>query len=605
MSGRRVSRQPVPRPGGSANNAALPTDSSYADSSYAGRPGAMAPDSIGLGPYGPDPNDSGPIDPGGMDHDGMEPVDLLAPGDETALPGGALQAARDELAEICGQINDGHSRLVELMRRVLADELWAGAGLKSPEHWLTAFAGLTWSSAHDIVRIAGRAGELPTMTRLLDDGKLTLGQAAVVAKYTPAAYDDDVSEFASYATVTQLRRSLARYEFNAEASTDADAQCVPSYLPGDPIEGSVAGPVDGPVGDRTDDPSDPDRQQDAVEAAERRLPSLFDPAIAQARLEMRYTAGRFILNYDAPADIGALVEQALLEAKDALFALRRSQTSGPTDGQDASADPPPPTKVTLGEAMTLLAERSLDHGAPVESTRARRYRVYLHLDTAGSAWLHKGAAIPPSLRDRMVCDGVVQPIWESEGRPISVGRAQRIVPEHTRHVLEDRDRGCRFPGCLALHNLECHHLDHWIDGGLTDADRLLMLCRFHHHEHHRGAFTMVGDASRRDGVLFVERGGAQIGPLGLTPPLDRQPPPPPSEGAAVTAQPVRASVASPPPRFEPYAGPTNDTLHLAWVRFDARRRPHTGSAESRAGHTGHTRHAGQPNSSGDQDDEPG
>jgi hypothetical protein len=110
-----------------------------------------------------------------------------AGGWETSAFDVAMSAAHDELAAITAQVNDGHARLVTLMHRVLADELWGGVGFKSPEQWLTAYAGLTWSSAHDIVRIAERSAELPTMLGLLDGGKLTLGQAAVVAKYTPAA----------------------------------------------------------------------------------------------------------------------------------------------------------------------------------------------------------------------------------------------------------------------------------------------------------------------------------------------------------------------------------------------------------------------------------
>ncbi|WP_265444598.1 HNH endonuclease signature motif containing protein [Flexivirga meconopsidis] len=475
------------------------------------------------------------------------PAELLAPGDDTAAPGDPLQVARDELSSICAQINDGHRQLIGLMRRVLADELWAGAGLKSPEHWLTAFAGLSWSAAHDIVRIAGRADDLPAMTTLIDQGRLTLGQAAVVAKYTPVDHDDDVAEFASYATVTQLRRTLTRYEFNVE-KTPATAQLVTTHPtaaePGDDRSAHLPGEI-------VNDPAKVDEVFAAIDAATDRAPDVFDPATAPPELDMRYAAGRFHLTYNAPADIGALVEQAVLEAKDTLFRLRNPKP-------DAAPQPNRPRKrVTLGEAMELLAQRSLDTGAPPGSSRDRRYRIYLHLDTDGSAWLNKGAALPPVLRDRMTCDGAIQPIWEKEGRPISVGRTQRIVPDRTRRIIEDRDRGCRYPGCLALHHLECHHLDHWIDGGPTDEDRLLMLCRYHHHEHHRGAFTMVGDPSRRDGVIFTARNGTIVGPT----------------------RPMYDETRSPASGFGEYAGPTNDTLHLAMVRFDANRRAHIRPAE--------------------------
>ncbi|RNI20284.1 HNH endonuclease signature motif containing protein [Flexivirga caeni] len=473
---------------------------------------------------------------------------------ETSARDHAMSAARDELALISAQLNDGHTRLVALMRRVLAEELWCGAGFRSPEQWLTAYAGLTWSSAHDIVRIAQRAPDLPTMQRLLDDGRLTLGQAAVVAKYTPAAYDADVAQFASYTTVTQLRRALCRYEFNADkvgATVDT------------PVEQSAVLPGDAAA--------DEELVELATDSAVGRAPDSFDPATAAPRLDMRYAAGRFVLSYDAPADIGALVEQALLEAKDTLFRLT-------TPDSDSDARPAAGTcgigtvdaakshkGASFGEAMGLLAQRSLGTGAPIGHSRASRYRVYLHLDTSGSGWLNKRGALPPALRARILCDGAIRPVWETEGKPVSVGRTQRIVPHRTRHLLEDRDRGCRYPGCLAMHHLECHHLDHWIDGGQTDADRLIMLCPFHHDEHHRGAFVMVGDPSRPDGVVFTARDGTPIRPEFR--PYEPTPPrtPDASNHAGVRENPERTKLP-----FAPYQGPTNDKLHLALVQFDPR-----------------------------------
>lgn len=466
----------------------------------------------------------------------------------------AMSVARDELAVISAQLNDGHTRLVRLTRQVLAEELWCGAGLKSPEHWLTAYAGLTWSCAHDIVRIARRASDLPTMRRLLDEGRLTLGQAAVIAKYTPSAYDADVAEFASYTTVTQLRRALSRYQFPDDDGTAAETDA-------DEGEGTTeqSAVLEGDAAD------DAEQVEAATDDAQDRAPDAFDPATAPPRLEMRYAAGRFLLSYDAPADIGALVEQALLEAKDTLFHLHTRTMSNPrpaggprpgaADCGDNFGDATRSHKgASFGEAISLVAQRSLDNGAPLGHARASRYRVYLHLDTRGEGWLHKQCALPPALRARVLCDGVIQPVWETEGKPVNVGRAQRIVPARTRRLLEDRDRGCRFPGCLAMHHLECHHLDHWIDGGRTDADRMIMLCTFHHDEHHRGAFVMVGDPSRPDGVAFTARDGTRLRPQFL--------PYSPAVGDDEAA-----------PGWAPYAGPTNETLHLALVRFDPRPPP--------------------------------
>lgn len=47
-------------------------------------------------------------------------------------------------------------------------------------------------------------------------------------------------------------------------------------------------------------------------------------------------------------------------------------------------------------------------------------------------------------------------------------------------LLRLRDRTCRFPGCAATRHLHAHHVEHWVDGGPTDLDNLVLLCGAHH-----------------------------------------------------------------------------------------------------------------------------
>ena len=145
------------------------------------------------------------------------------------------------------------------------------------------------------------------------------------------------------------------------------------------------------------------------------------------------------------------------------------------------------------------------------TSRASHYRVYLHLDTNGG-WVNGGGAITPRMAARFSCDGTVTPLWETEGRPVSVGRDRRILPARTRRLIEDRDRGCRIPGCSATRFVEIHHLDHWADGGATDYDTQVSLCPFHHDAHHRGDITVTGDPTRPDGLTVTNRHGLPIRP---------------------------------------------------------------------------------------------
>ena len=174
---------------------------------------------------------------------------------------------------------------------------------------------------------------------------------------------------------------------------------------------------------------------------------------------------------------------------------------------------------TYADALEEMANRSL---ATITSTsRSAHYRVYLHLDTGG-AWATGGHAIPMRLLGRFLSEGVVQPVWETEGKPVSVGRAMRILPERTRRLIVDRDRGCRFPGCTSTRFVEIHHLTAWADGGATDTNNQISLCTTHHDGIDRGDHQITGDPTTPDGLTVTNRYG-----LPIRPPRPHETAPPP------------------------------------------------------------------------------
>jgi hypothetical protein len=94
---------------------------------------------------------------------------------------------------------------------------------------------------------------------------------------------------------------------------------------------------------------------------------------------------------------------------------------------------------------------------------------------------------------RLACDGRIEWILESGGRPVGIGRRGRAVPEHLLRVLRHRDGGaCRFPGCERKRWLNAHHLIHWADGGGTNLENLLLLCHAHHRLIHEGGWRTSG-----------------------------------------------------------------------------------------------------------------
>ena len=443
--------------------------------------------------------------------------------------------AEQELASLCGVLNQSYARLVAIVAAALADESWAIAGVRSPEHWLTMRAGLSPSRAKAIVTVARRHGELPTVMGEFAGGQLSFDQVAVVARYAPAHVEASVAELAVFASVPQLRRALSQYSFDPPAEPGYTKRCTTFDSQAGDAETGDAEVGDSPVGDTQAGDSQGGRAGESDPPTWNGYALEDDRSGEPAELSMSQDQyGRFTMRFSAPADLGALVEAALKEAKGALFNAGRPE-------------------VTLGDAMVEIARRSL--GAVDSINRRDAYRTYIHLDTEG-AWLTGKPRLPAHIAKKLTCDGIAQPLWSTQGAPVNVGRAQRIVPTRTRRLVEDRDRGCRFPGCNTT-RVECHHLIHWVDGGPTDTTNLCALCSYHHDGHHVGDFTITGDADDPAGLSFTTRAGFPIkpGPT-FTTPAGPQPPPDPQ-----------------PPPAPPYRGPTGDTLDLRWVGFHEPREP--------------------------------
>ncbi|MFN8035614.1 MAG: DUF222 domain-containing protein [Acidimicrobiia bacterium] len=210
--------------------------------------------------------------------------------------------------------------------------------------------------------------------------------------------------------------------------------------------------------------------------------------------------GRWRLHADLPLDEGALLEAALTAAHGSL-----------DDG------------ATWADALLAMAEGAMT-ATEARLPGASRVMIHAHLE-AGSLSLHLGSALPSELRRFLSCDANVRAYVEQLGRPVSVGRAMRIVPSRTRRAIEHRDGGCAVPGCSATRFLQIHHVVHWEDGGPSDTGNLVALCRRHHRLHHLGSLGISGDADA--GLEFRDARGRLIEPVGKPTPPDHLPTGPP------------------------------------------------------------------------------
>jgi hypothetical protein len=107
--------------------------------------------------------------------------------------------------------------------------------------------------------------------------------------------------------------------------------------------------------------------------------------------------------------------------------------------------------------------------------------------------------VPAEVVRRLACDAKVDlAVEDPEGTILNQGRARRDPTPVQRVEIDRRDKGCRFSGCSYTEFTNVHHIAHWVDGGLTNLDNLVTLCRRHHRAVHELGWSVSGDAN---GVL--------------------------------------------------------------------------------------------------------
>ncbi len=111
------------------------------------------------------------------------------------------------------------------------------------------------------------------------------------------------------------------------------------------------------------------------------------------------------------------------------------------------------------------------------------------------------APVPVGVAGQQVCSSGAVPVTiDRNGRPLDVGREQRLYTSKQRVALAIRDGGCRWPGCdRPPAYCEAHHIDEWQrDRGRTDLDRGILLCRFHHMQLHSNRWKITRDRTGPD-----------------------------------------------------------------------------------------------------------
>ena len=144
--------------------------------------------------------------------------------------------------------------------------------------------------------------------------------------------------------------------------------------------------------------------------------------------------------------------------------------------------------------VVLLAANAAK--APVEGGERPHITVTMTLDAlksgVGSATLGDTGSLRASEVRRIACDAKVIPaVLGKASEVLDIGRSARTIPPGIRRAVVLRDGGCTFPGCdRRAAWCDCHHAQHWADGGPTKVDNLLLLCKMHHTLTHKSPWQV-------------------------------------------------------------------------------------------------------------------
>jgi hypothetical protein len=146
-----------------------------------------------------------------------------------------------------------------------------------------------------------------------------------------------------------------------------------------------------------------------------------------------------------------------------------------------------------------LVELASGGGSQAQIQVTSSLETLLALAGAPAAEMEHCLPVSSKTIERLACDSsIARVLLDAESVVIDVGRSKRVVSEPGRRALAARDGHCRWPECdRPPSRSAAHHLVHWIHGGSSDLDNLILLCHRHHWMVHEGKWQIVrGDDGR-------------------------------------------------------------------------------------------------------------
>jgi len=213
-----------------------------------------------------------------------------------------------------------------------------------------------------------------------------------------------------------------------------------------------------------------------------------DSAAALAEANRAYE--RRYLHVSEPSD-GLVRLDGLLDAEGGAI-LRTALDARMLPGKDDDRTP----GQRRADALVDLCRRKAGRSATGAGPRPHLV-IRASLDTllgtpgAPAGELEAGGSVPAETVRRLACDAALTRITGRGELDAEISHASRSIPPSTRRAVEARDRRCVAGSCDRPPQwTDCHHLQHWTQGGPSKLPNLVLLCRRHHRMVHEGGWGL-------------------------------------------------------------------------------------------------------------------
>lgn len=400
-----------------------------------------------------------------------------------------IDGLAEELARQAADITAAEYRWLKLLKEFDDIGGWAAGGARTCAAWLSWACGMSLGAAREKVRVCRALPDLPLLSEAFSSGRVSYSKARAVTRVATPENEELLVRYAESATAAQLETVLRGYRRTKRLEDHLDAQrqfekrsvrhwvdeegyvCISARLA--PDDGALVVAEMERLAERSGEdrpppatPPDTRVSAETAEAGRGDAPVVSHRLDAAVPIEARRADALKIMAETA----AAVGPKACVGGETHLVVVHvtRDELRDPSAGGDAEAPADPATDV----------------GTTIEGI----------------------GRVSAETARRIACDAQITALVEDAlGRPLGVGQTASQVPRRIRRALKRRDGGrCRFPGCEATRFVDAHHIRHWADGGPTDLENLILLCRFHHRLVHEVGYQILVED---DGFTFARPDG--------------------------------------------------------------------------------------------------